>query len=116
MSPNTFTSETTDLRANVEEQIIETTKGFEAFSIIALKRAQLYKIGILQNIYVVLLAVCSSNVTENTIEEVDITARDKFQVHKKCIEKLFPAMGYKLVSLATYGALPTCFLTVVEMR
>ena len=28
----------------------------------------------------------SSNGTENTIEEVHITARDKFQVQEKCIE------------------------------
>ena len=109
LSPNTVANRITDLAANVEKQLIETIKDFEAFSI-ALDEST--DVSDSAQCAVFIRGVDSSlNLTEEFLDLIPLkgttTGSDIFQALEKCIEK-YGLPWDKLVSLATDGAPSMC--------
>lgn len=105
LSPNTVASRIIDLATNVEKQLTETTKKFEAFSIALDESTDVTDTA---QCAVFIRGVDSNlNLMEEFLELIPLksttTGRDIFQVLEKCIEKHGLSWD-KLVSMATDGA------------
>lgn len=109
LSPNTVATRITELADNVEKQLIEVAKDFEAFSI-ALDEST--DVSDTAQCAVFIRGVdCSLNLTEEFLELIPLkgttTGHDLFQSLEKCIEK-YCLPWEKFVSLATDGAPSMC--------
>ena len=105
LSPNTVASRITDIATNVEKQLAETAKNFEAYSIALDESTDVTSTA--QCAVFIRGVDCNLHLTEELLELIPLkgttTGRDIFQVIEICIEKHGLSWD-KLVSLATDGA------------
>uniref|UniRef100_A0A8C3IDC5 Uncharacterized protein n=1 Tax=Chrysemys picta bellii TaxID=8478 RepID=A0A8C3IDC5_CHRPI len=109
LSANTVACRITDLADNVQKQLIQMGKGFEAFSIVLDESTDVSDTA--QCAVFIRGVDCNLNITEELLDLIPLkgttTGRDIFQGLEECIEKAALPWN-KLVSLATDGAPSMC--------